>query len=56
MEIPQPTPRRSTRERNPPKRYIDFVLSVLFTDNGEPSCFQEAIDCIENTKWKMAIK
>ena len=39
VEAPQPTPRRSLRERNPPKRYTDFVLSILFTDDGEPSCF-----------------
>ena len=57
VETPQPTPRRSTWERNPPKRYTDFVSSVaLFTDDGEPSCFQEAIDCAENAKWKMAMK
>ena len=57
VETPQPTPRRLTRERKPPKRYTDFVSSVaLFTDDGEPSCFQEAIDCDENAKWKMAMK
>ena len=56
VESPQPTPTRSLRERNPPKRYTDFVSSILFTDDGEPSCFQEAIDCIENAKWKVAIK
>ena len=56
METPQPTPRTSLRERKPPKRYTDFVLSVLFTDDGEPSCFQEAIDCIDNAKWKVAMK
>ena len=57
METPQPTPRRSTRERNPPKRDIDFVSFVsLFTNDGEPSCFQESIDCVDNDKWKMAMK
>ena len=56
VETPQPTPRGPLRERNPPKRYIDFVSSVLFTDDGEPSCFQEAIDCVDNAKWKMAMK
>jgi len=25
VEIPQQTPRRSTRERNPPKRYTNFI-------------------------------
>ena len=34
-ETPQPTLRRSTGERKPPKRYTDFVSSVaLFTDDG----------------------
>ena len=56
VETPQLTPRRSTMERNPPKRYTEFVSSVLFTDNGESSCFQEAIDCVDNAKWKMAMK
>ena len=56
METPLPTRIRSTRKRNPPKRYTNFVSSVLFTDDGEPSCFQEAIDCVDNAKWKMAMK
>ena len=56
METPQPTPRRSLRERKPPKRYTDFISSVLFTDDGEPSCFQEASDCIGNSKWKVEIQ
>ena len=56
METPQPTPRRSTRERNPPKRYTHFVSSILFTNDGGPSYFQEAIDYVDNTKWKMAMK
>ena len=43
VETPQPTPRRSLRERNPPMRYTDFVSAVLFTDDGEPSSFQESI-------------
>ena len=56
METPQPTPRISTRERNHPKRYTNFVSFVLFTDDGEPSCFQDSIDCFDNVKWKMAMK
>ena len=56
METPQPTPRISTRERNHPKRYIDFVSFIFFTDDGEPSCFQEVIDCVDNAKWKMEMK
>ena len=34
VETPQPTPRRSTMERNPPKRYTDIVSIVLFIDDG----------------------
>jgi hypothetical protein len=57
VEIPQPTLRRSTHERNPPKRYIDFVSSiVLITNDGEPSCYQEEINDIDNAKWKMEMK
>ena len=56
VETPQPTTRRSLRDRNPPKRYTDFVSSVaLFTNDGEPSCFQEAIDCVVTMlsgRWK----
>jgi hypothetical protein len=56
-EIPQPTPRISTWERNPPKRYTDFVSSVvLITNDGEPSCYQEAINDIDYAKWKMEMK
>ena len=38
VETPQPTPRRSLRERNRPERYIDFVSSILFSIDREPSC------------------
>ena len=57
VEIPQPSLRRSTRVRNPPKRYDDFVSSVaLISNDGEPSCYQEAMDGTENAKWKIAMK
>ena len=36
--------------------YTDFVSYVLFIDDGEPSCFQDAIDCVDNAKWKMEMK
>ena len=39
VETPQPTPRISTIERNPPKRYTNCVSSVLFIDDGETFCF-----------------
>ena len=54
VEIPQPSFRRSTRAKKPPKRYDDFVSSVaLISNNGKPSCYQEAMS---NAKWKIAMK
>ena len=38
------------------QRYTDFVSFVLFINDGEPSCSQEAIDYIGNAKWKVAMK
>ena len=53
METPQPTPRRSLRERNTPKRYTDFVSSILFIDDGENYCFVDSIDCtILSGRWQ----
>ena len=43
VETPQPTPRRSLREINPPKRYIDFVSSVLFTDDENLLVFRKPL-------------
>jgi len=57
VEIPQPTPRRSTWERNPPKMYFyldSFILS--FTKNREPYCYYEVKNNINNDKWKMEMK
>ena len=31
-------------------------MYVSFTDDGKPSCFQECIDCVDNSKWKMEMK
>jgi hypothetical protein len=39
-DIPQPSLRISTRVRNPPTRYVDYVSFVaLVSIDGEPSCF-----------------
>ena len=43
METPQPTPRRSLRERNPPERYTDFVLSILFNDDEKILVFKKPL-------------
>ena len=51
------TLRRSTRERKAPKRYDDSASSfALVTEDGEPSCYQEAIDDTDSEKWKKAMK
>eukprot|EP00253_Pinus_taeda_P022622 PITA_22622 len=55
--VQQPvTLRRSTRERKTPKRYEDSASSfALITEDGEPSCYQEAVDDTDSEKWKMAM-
>jgi hypothetical protein len=56
-DMPQPSLRRSSRVRNPPTRYEDFVSSVdLVSIDGEPSCFQEVIKVSESAQWKKAMK
>jgi hypothetical protein len=43
VDEPQTSLRRSTRVKNPPRRYDDFVSSVyLSTNDDEPSFYQEA--------------
>jgi hypothetical protein len=40
VDEPQTSLRRSTRVKNPPRRYDDFVSSVsLSTNDDEPSCY-----------------
>ena len=47
------TTRRWTRERKTPKRYEDSTSSFsLITEDGEPSCYQEAVDDTDSKKWK----
>ena len=49
--------RRSTRERKIPKRYEDSASSfALITEDGEPSCYQEAVDDTDSEKWKVAME
>ena len=55
--MPQPSLRRSTRFKNPPTRYDDYVSSVaLVSIDGEPSCFEEAIKVFESAQWKKSMK
>jgi hypothetical protein len=57
VDEPQTSIRRSTRVRNPPRRYDDFVSSVsLSTNDDEPLCYQEAVKDSNSDKWKEAMK
>eukprot|EP00253_Pinus_taeda_P025415 PITA_25415 len=48
---------RSTRERKTPKRYEDYGSSfALITEDGEPSCYQEAVDDTDSEKWKTVME
>jgi hypothetical protein len=54
--MPQPSLRRSTRVRNPPTRYDDYLSYVaLVSIDGEPSSYQEAIKVFESAQWKEAM-
>ena len=49
--------RRSTRERKTPKRYEDSASSfALITEDGEPSCYQEAVDDTDSENGKQLWK
>jgi hypothetical protein len=57
VDEPQNSLRRSTRVRNPPRRYDDFVSSVyLSTNDDEPSCYQEVVKGSNRDKWKEVMK
>jgi hypothetical protein len=57
VDEPQTSLRRSTRVRNPPRRYDAFVSSVYLTNNDdENSCYQEAVKCSNSDKWKEKMK
>ena len=49
--------RRSTRVINFPKRCKDYAsLVALISNDGEPSCYQEAMEVSDSAKWKVAMK
>jgi hypothetical protein len=57
VDEPQTSLRRSTRVRDPPRRYDDFVPSVsLSTNDDEPLCYQEVVEGSNSEKWKEAMK
>jgi hypothetical protein len=57
VDEPQNSLRRSTRVRNPPRRYDDLVSSFsLSTNDDEPLFYQEVVKGSNNDKWKEAMK
>jgi hypothetical protein len=57
VDEPQTSLRRSTRVRNPPRRYDNFVSSVsLSTNDDEPPCYQEVVKVSNSDKWKEAME
>eukprot|EP00253_Pinus_taeda_P003036 PITA_03036 len=56
-EAPETSLRRSTRIKQPPRRYDDYITSVAFTaSDDEPLCYQEAIEGSKSDKRKAAMK
>lgn len=51
-----PEPRRSTRTSRPTQRYSPSLYYLLLTDNGEPECYDEAIQLEDSVKWESAMK
>jgi hypothetical protein len=57
VETPHLSLRRFTQDKNPPKRYEDYVSPIaLITNYGEPSCYHEAMDDVESSKWRIAME
>ena len=54
--LPQNLPiRKSIRPQRPSQRFSPFEY-ILLTDEGEPTCFQEACEGDNNIKWKKAMQ
>ena len=52
-----PSLQKSTWIRTFPKINNDFVTFVaLITNDGEPSCYQEAMKVSKSAKWKLGMK
>ena len=47
---PQPALRRSTRERNPPQRYVPS-FNYLLLNSGEPESYEEAMRHTFKDEW-----
>ena len=47
---------RSFRNIRPPQHYSPTLNYLLLTDDGEPECYNEALQDKNSGKWKLAIK
>jgi len=57
VEAAPPQLRRSTRSTRGrmPQRYESSLSYLLLTDNGEPSCYEEALQAETKVKWERAM-
>ncbi|KAE8664146.1 Serine-threonine protein kinase [Hibiscus syriacus] len=51
-----PELRRSSRIPKPTQRYSPSLHYLLLTENGEPECYDEAIQVEDSVKWKSSMK
>ncbi|KAL5814639.1 hypothetical protein ACOSQ3_025434 [Xanthoceras sorbifolium] len=51
-----PELRRSSRIPKPIQRYSPSLHYLLLTDNGEPECYDEAMQVEDSVKWESAMK
>eukprot|EP00253_Pinus_taeda_P025456 PITA_25456 len=55
-QTPESGVRRSTRISRPPERYSPSLYYLLFTDSGEPECYEEAMQVESRKKWEVAME
>ena len=48
--------RRSSRNTRPPHRYSPTLNYLLLTNDGEPECYDEALQDENSSKWELAMK
>ncbi|KAE8728454.1 FACT complex subunit SPT16-like [Hibiscus syriacus] len=51
-----PELRRSSRIHKPTQRYSPSLHYLLLTDNGEPECYDEAMQVEDSVKWEFSMK
>ena len=48
--------RKSSKNIRPPQRYSPALNYLLLTDDGEPECYDEALQDENSSKWELAMK